>query len=222
MKNYSAFEILGPVMIGPSSSHTAGAGRLGMAARLIANNDFVSATFYLHGSFAKTYRGHGTDRALVGGILGMEPHDERIKDSLKIAVENGIDISFIEADLGDVHPNTVKIVLKRKDGTSLSVTGSSVGAGNILIIDIDGDALELNGQYPVVIIKHKDRRGMISKISFAVALGNINIATLKVGRETKGEIATTVIETDNIIPESIINEIGKIEGVVSVRALSNF
>lgn len=222
MKNYSAFEILGPVMIGPSSSHTAGAGRLGMAARLIANNDFVSATFYLHGSFAKTYRGHGTDRALVGGILGMEPHDERIKDSLKIAVENGIDISFIEADLGDVHPNTVKIVLERKDGTSLSVTGSSVGAGNILIIDIDGDALELNGQYPVVIIKHKDRRGMISKISFAVALGNINIATLKVGRETKGEIATTVIETDNIIPESIINEIGKIEGVVSVRALSNF
>lgn len=222
MKNYSAFEILGPVMIGPSSSHTAGAGRLGKAARLIAKNDFISATFYLHGSFAKTYRGHGTDRALVGGILGMEPHDERIKESLKIAEENGIDIQFIETDLGDVHPNTVKVVLKRKDGTSISVTGSSVGAGNILVIDVDGDPLELNGQYPVVIIKHKDRRGMISKISFAVALGNINIATLKVGRESKGEIATTVIETDNVIPDSIIKEISKIDGVISVRALSNF
>lgn len=222
MKNYSAFEILGPVMIGPSSSHTAGAGRLGKAARLIANSDFISADFYLHGSFAKTYRGHGTDRALVGGILGMEPHDERIKESLKIAEKSGIAISFIETDLGDVHPNTVKIILKRKDGSSVSVTGSSVGAGNILIIDVDGDLLELNGQYPVVIIKHKDRRGMISKISFAVALGNINIATLKVGRESKGEIATTVIETDNVIPDSIIKEISKIDGVVSVRALSNF
>lgn len=222
MKNYSAFEILGPVMIGPSSSHTAGAARLGRAARHIAQKDFVSAVFYLHGSFAKTYRGHGTDRALVGGILGMETSDERIKESIEIAEEKGIDIEFIETDLGDVHPNTVKIVLKRKDGTNVSVTGSSVGGGNILIIDIDGDTLELNGQYPVIIIKHKDIRGMISKISFAVALGNINIATLKVGRESKGEIATTVIETDNIIPESIIKEIGKIDGVISVRALSNF
>lgn len=222
MKNYSAFEILGPVMIGPSSSHTAGAGRLGMAARLIAKNDFISATFHLHGSFAKTYRGHGTDRALVGGILGMEPHDERIKESLEIAEEKGICIKFVEADLGDVHPNTVKIVLERKDGTSVSVTGSSVGAGNISIINVDGDSLELNGQYPVIIIKHKDIRGMISKISFAVALGNINIATLKVGRESKGEIATTVIETDNVIPDSIIKEISKIDGVKSVRALSNF
>lgn len=222
MKNFSAFEILGPVMIGPSSSHTAGACRLGRAARLIANSDFISAVFYLHGSFAKTYRGHGTDRALVGGILGMETSDERIKESLKIAEEKGIDIQFIEADLGDVHPNTVKIVLTRKDGTIVSVTGSSVGAGNILIIDIDGDSLELNGQYPVIIIKHKDKRGMISKISFAVALGNINIATLKVGRESKGEIATTVIETDNVVPESIIKEIEIIDGVISVRALSNF
>lgn len=222
MKNYSTFEILGPVMIGPSSSHTAGAARLGKAARLIANSDFISADFYLHGSFAKTYRGHGTDRALVGGILGMEPHDEGIKESLKIAVDKGVAINFIEADLGDVHPNTVKIILKRRDGSSVSVTGSSIGAGNILIIDVDGDPLELNGQYPVVIIKHKDRRGMISKISFAVALGNINIATLKVGRESKGEIATTVIETDNVIPEGIIKEISKIDGVVSVRALSNF
>lgn len=220
MKNYSAFEILGPIMIGPSSSHTAGAARLGRAARFIAKSDFESVTFYLHGSFAKTYRGHGTDRALVAGILGMETYDERIKESFKIAEEKGIGIKFIETDLGDVHPNTVKIVLKRSDGTTVSVTGSSVGGGNIAIIDIDGDPLELNGQYPVIIVKHRDARGMISKISFAVALGNINIATLKVGRESKGEVATTVIETDNVIPVGIVKEIEKIDGVISVRALS--
>lgn len=219
MKNYGAFEILGPIMIGPSSSHTAGAGRLGKAAGLIADNDFSSVAFYLHGSFAKTYRGHGTDRALVAGILGMESSDERIKRSLEIAEEMGIGVEFIEADLGDVHPNTVKIVLKRKDGTSISVTGSSVGGGDIRIIDIDGDLVDLNCQYPVIIIKHMDVRGMISKISFAIALGNINVATLKVGRESKGEVATTVIETDNIVSEGILEEIRKIDGVVSVRAL---
>jgi L-serine dehydratase len=219
MKNYSAFDILGPVMVGPSSSHTAGAARLGRAARCIAQNNFNSVTFYLHGSFAKTYRGHGTDRALVAGILGMETHDERIKDSLKIAEENGIDVKFIESDLGDVHPNTVKIVLNRNDGTSITVTGSSVGGGSISIISIDDDPVDINGEYPVVIIKHSDKRGMVSKITFAVALGDVNIATLKVGRETKGEVATTVIETDNIVPEDTIREIAKIDGVISVRAI---
>jgi L-serine dehydratase len=149
----------------------------------------------------------------------METHDERIKDSLKIAEEKGIAVEFVESDLGDVHPNTVKIVLNRNDGASVTVTGSSVGGGNISIINIDGDPVEFNGEYPVVIIKHNDKRGMISKISFAVALGDINIATLKVGRETKGEIATTVIETDNIVPKDTIREIEKIDGVISVRAI---
>jgi L-serine dehydratase len=221
MKNHSVFYILGPVMIGPSSSHTAGAERLGRAARCISGSDFKSVTFNLHGSFAKTYRGHGTDRALIAGILGMETYDERIKDSFTIAKEAGIEISFVETDLGDVHPNTVKIDICKVEGGCASITGSSIGGGDIIITDIDGDSVEFNGQYPVLIIKHRDKRGMISKITFAVALGDINIATLKVGREIKGETATTVIETDSKVTEDILEEIRKIDGVISVRALDS-
>lgn len=220
MKNYSVFDILGPVMIGPSSSHTAGAERLGLAAKHIAGDDFKAVTFYLHGSFAKTYKGHGTDRALIAGILGMKADDERIKNSFDIAKDAGIDIDFIEADLGDVHPNTVKIVIHKNDGTDVQVTGSSIGGGSISIINIDGDDMEFSGEYPIIIIKHIDKKGMISKISFALAMGGINIATLKVGREVRGEIATTVIETDNNVPLNIANEISKIDSVISVRAVN--
>lgn len=220
MKNYSVFDILGPVMIGPSSSHTAGAERLGRAAKRIAGDGIKSVTFYLHGSFAKTKKGHGTDRALVAGILGMETYDERIKNSFDIAKEKGIDIEFIEVDLGDVHPNTVKIAISKEDGTTAEITGSSVGGGSISIINIDGDDMEFSGDYPVLIIKHKDKRGMISKISFALAMSEINIATLKVGRYAKGETATTVVETDNNIPKSVVEEISKIDSVISVRAVN--
>ena len=220
MKNYSVFDILGPVMIGPSSSHTAGAERLGRAAKRIAGDDFKSVTFYLHGSFAKTYKGHGTDRALVAGILGMETYDERIKNSFDIAKENGIDIEFIETDLGDVHPNTVKIVIHKNDGINVTLTGSSIGGGSISIINIDGDDMEFSGEYPVIIIKHQDKKGMISKISFALAMSEINIATLKVSREVKGETATTVVETDNNVPIEVVNEISKIDSVISVRAVN--
>lgn len=220
MKNYSVFDILGPVMIGPSSSHTAGAERLGRAAKRIAGEGFKSVTFYLHGSFAKTYKGHGTDRALIAGILGMETYDERIKNSFDIAKEKGIKIEFIEADLGDVHPNTVKIVIHKDDGSDVSVTGSSIGGGSILITNIDGDDMEFSGEYPVIIIKHTDKKGMISKISFALAMNEINIATLKVTREIKGETATTVVETDTNISKEVISEISKIDSVLSVRAVN--
>ncbi len=131
MKDYGIFDILGPVMIGPSSSHTAGATRLGKMAREIADNTFYKVTFYLHGSFAKTYKGHGTDRALVAGILGMEPSDERIRDSLNIAKEKGIQIEFIEKDLGYEHPNTVKIVFSYYDKEDYYIVGSSIGGEEI-------------------------------------------------------------------------------------------
>ena len=114
MKSVGVFDILGPIMVGPSSSHTAGAARLGKVARAVAGADIEDVTFYLHGSFAKTYKGHGTDRALVAGILGMEPSDLRLRDSLEIAKEMGLKIRFREADLGDVHPNTVEFVIKQK------------------------------------------------------------------------------------------------------------
>lgn len=220
MKEYSLFDILGPIMIGPSSSHTAGAERLGRAAKQIAGDGIKSVSFYLHGSFAKTYKGHGTDRALIAGILGMETYDERIKDSFEIAQKQGIGIEFIETDLGDVHPNTVKIVITKDDNTTVSVTGSSIGGGNIVIINIDGDDVEFTGNYPVILIKHIDKRGMISKISFALAMNEINIATLKVSRVLKGDVATTVVETDSNVTSTVLEEISTIDSVVSVRAVN--
>lgn len=219
MKEYSAFDILGPIMIGPSSSHTAGAQRLGKAAASIAGFDFDSVIFYLHGSFAKTYKGHGTDKALTAGILGMDPHDERIKYSFEIAKEKNIRIKFIESDLGDVHPNTVKIVFYKKDRKLADVAGSSIGGGSIVIINIDGDEVEFTGEYPVLIIRHKDKIGMISKITSAVASSGINIATLKVGRKLKGDVATTVVETDNKVPHQTVEIISSIDDVISVRAI---
>ncbi len=220
MKNYGIFDVLGPVMIGPSSSHTAGAEKLGRAARSIAEENIKSVVFYLHGSFAKTYRGHGTDRALVAGILGMEPDDERIKDSFKIAENAGIDVRFVESDLGDVHPNTVRIEITTTDGTLVNVTGSSIGGGNIVVTNINGDTVEFSGEYPVILVKHFDKRGMISKITFALALGNINIATLKVGRTMKGDIATTVIETDNKVSKDVVKELQALDGVLNVKAIN--
>lgn len=135
MREYSVFDILGPIMIGPSSSHTAGAARLGKEARNIVGEDFESVKFYLHGSFAETYKGHGTDRALVAGTLGMEPDDDHLKEALDIAKEKGIDVEFIPADLGiDKHPNTVKMVFTMKDGSKQEIMGSSIGGGNVQML----------------------------------------------------------------------------------------
>lgn len=222
MSNVSLFEIMGPVMIGPSSSHTAGAEKLGKAASSIWGGDFDAVEFHLHGSFAKTYKGHGTDKALVAGILGMDADDERLRDSLQIAQERGIKVDFIEADLGEVHPNTVKIVLKRGSEPLLTLVGSSIGGGNILITEIDGSRLKISGQYPVIIAAQKDTPGMVSKITGVIAKHQLNIATLEVSRESKGEKATTVIEIDNAPESEIVEELMKIENIISVRVLNAF
>lgn len=220
MSNISIMEIMGPVMIGPSSSHTAGAEKLGKAASSIAGEGFDEVLFYLHGSFSATYKGHGTDKALVAGILGMNPDDERLKDSIDLAEAKGIKLEFIESDLGEVHPNTVRIILRKAGQAVLDIMGSSIGGGNILITEIDGCSLEISGKYPVVIVKHKDVRGMITKTTGVLARNGVNIATLKVSRESKGEVATTVIETDNIVPESVEAEILEIENIISVRRVA--
>lgn len=220
MKNYSAFNILGPVMIGPSSSHTAGAARLGKVAMNLAGGEYNSVTFFLHGSFAKTYRGHGTDRALVAGILGFDTDDERLRNSLDIAREKQISIDFVEADLGDEHPNTVKIVFSKKDGNSFSVTGSSIGGGSILITNIDGEAVEFTGSLPTIIIRQVDVKGMVSRITGVLAQNNINIATMKVNRNAKGKEAITILECDGTISKDVVEKLTQLENVLSVKSIN--
>lgn len=211
MKEYSIFDVLGPIMIGPSSSHTAGAAKLGKIAAQIAEYDFYKVTFLLHGSFAKTYKGHGTNRALVAGILGMEPSDERIRDSLTIAKSRGIEVEFKEVDLGYEHPNTVKIIFHKTPEENFYVIGSSIGGGNIIITNVDGNKVEFTGEMPTIILKYRDRKGTISKISSVLSLNDINIATMKVSRDNK--IATMVLETDSVITNEVLEKILEIDDI---------
>lgn len=206
MKNYSMFDVIGPRMIGPSSSHTAGAARLSKAARRIGGEEIKQVSFYLHGSFAKTYKGHGTDRALVAGILGMEPNDENLRYAMEIALEKGIEFEFIEADLGDVHPNTVKIIMKSISGKTTEVVGSSVGGGNIRVFKINGLDVEFTGEYPTLLVRHIDKPGAIAKISLILSEYGINIAFMRVFRQSKGKDAFMIIETDNKINEEVIDK----------------
>lgn len=220
MSDFSVFDIIGPVMVGPSSSHTAGAARLAKVAAIVAGNNIKEAKFLLHGSFAKTYKGHGTDKALVAGILGMDPWDDNLKNSFYIADKKGIKFSFIESDLGDVHPNTVKFILTKEDGSTSEILGSSIGGGNIVIFNVDGQSVEFRGDYPTLITKHKDTPGVISKITTLLYSEGINVASMKVYRNGKGSYASMAIETDNIVPEHIIKVIGKIPDIYNIKVIN--
>ena len=215
MKSVGVFDILGPIMVGPSSSHTAGAARLGKVARAVAGADIEDVTFYLHGSFAKTYKGHGTDRALVAGILGMEPSDLRLRDSLEIARELGLKIDFKEADLGDVHPNTVEFIIRGKEG-NYGLIGSSIGGGSIEVTSVNGNAVNFTGAYPTVIVSNRDVPGVLSKVASILYDNDINIAFMKVFRNQKGKNATMVFEVDHEITAEIIGNIKAIEGINKV------
>lgn len=207
MKNYSAFDIIGPRMIGPSSSHTAGAARIGKFVRKICGESINKVIFILHGSFAKTYRGHGTDRALVGGILGMEPNDDHLSNSLEIAKKQGLIYEFIESDLGDRHPNTVKIIIENKEGKKMEVVGSSIGGGNIKITQINGLDVEFTGEYPTLIIRQMDQPGVIAKVTKIMGENDMNIAFMRVFRHNKGQDAFMIIEMDSPISKSIVEKI---------------
>mgnify|MGYP001565639379 CR=1 FL=1 len=216
MNNVGIFDILGPIMIGPSSSHTAGAARLGKVARAVAGDEILEVTFYLHGSFAKTYKGHGTDRALVAGILGMEPSDKRLRNSLEIAREKGLKFSFVESDLGDVHPNTVKFVMLTKSGKTREVVGSSIGGGSIKINEVNANKVEFTGDYPTLIIGQKDVPGVVSKVTKLLYDEGINIAFMSVFRRQRGQGANMIFELDYGVSEDIIEEIKKIEHISRV------
>ena len=220
MANVGVFDVLGPIMIGPSSSHTAGAARLGKIANKIVNNKIKEVIFLLHGSFSKTYKGHGTDRALVAGILGMEPHDERLRDSLEIAKEEGIGIKFVPSDFGDVHPNTVKMLIKDINDIEWSVMGSSIGGGLVEITEVNGNKVEITGESHTLITFPSDKVGTISKVSTFLAEENINIACIKLVRSQKGQGATMTLELDGVPSQHITDKIKAIDGMNRVISIN--
>ncbi|MDO5718366.1 MAG: L-serine ammonia-lyase, iron-sulfur-dependent subunit beta [Tissierellia bacterium] len=206
MKKYDIFEIMGPIMVGPSSSHTAGAARIGKMARIIYDSDITDVEFQLHGSFQTTYQGHGSDRALVGGVMGMDPDDERLVNSLALATEMGINYNFTLADLGFVHPNTVKVVFTdRETKSDFFITGSSIGGGKIEIIDINGIHVKFTGEYPTLVAEYNDKFGMIAEISTVLTRNFISIASLRVTRDES--IAQMVMELDQPYNDDVINSI---------------
>jgi L-serine dehydratase len=205
----SIFEIIGPIMIGPSSSHTAGAVKIGRLARAILADRIVSARIDLHGSFARTYKGHGTDRALVGGLMGYGPDDERIRDSLSLAKEECLEVEFhvsdLEAELGEpLHPNTARIVLVGVTGLTKSVMGSSIGGGRVAITRIDDFAARITGEYPTLVTLHKDEPGVIAALTSVLADDGINIASMTVSRSARRGKAVAVIETDEPIGDEVV------------------
>ncbi|WP_195986575.1 L-serine ammonia-lyase, iron-sulfur-dependent subunit beta [Clostridium sp. D53t1_180928_C8] len=221
MANIGIFDVLGPIMIGPSSSHTAGAARLGKIAGTIVNKPIKEVSFLLHGSFRETYKGHGTDRALVAGILGFLPDDPNLKDSISIANEKGIIIRFLPADLGQVHPNTVKFLIKDIDDIEWDVLGSSIGGGLVEIHEINGKKVKITGEYPTIITCHDDVPGTVSKISTLFYENKINIAFMSLSRNQKGKDATMTLEVDTNISDEIINEIKSINGVNRVIVINS-
>ena len=221
MANIGIFDVLGPIIIGPSSSHTAGAARLGKIARTIVNKPIKDVTFLLHGSFKETYKGHGTDRALVAGILGMMPDDERLRDALLIAEKEGLEVHFLPADLGQVHPNTVKILMTDCDDINWEVLGSSIGGGLVEIYEINGNKVKITGEYPTIITCHDDIPGTVSKVSTLFYDNDINIAHMTLVRSQKGKDATMTFEVDNNVSEELIAAIKAVEGVNRVILINS-
>ncbi|MHB1312325.1 MAG: L-serine ammonia-lyase, iron-sulfur-dependent subunit beta [Gemmatimonadaceae bacterium] len=194
----SILDIIGPVMVGPSSSHTAGACRLGLLARNLVGGTPQRAHVELHGSFARTGEGHGTDKAIVGGLMGFKPDDDRLRTALEIAEGEGLAYTFEKTKLGEeseVHPNTVRITLERGDRKSV-MTGSSLGAGRVLVTEIDGYPVEVHGNHHTIALVAEDITGSIARITGLLAEDGVNIATLRVSRQHRGGDAFMVIEVD--------------------------
>lgn len=221
MANIGVFDVLGPIMIGPSSSHTAGAARLGKIARTIVNKPIKEVTFLLHGSFKETYRGHGTDRALVAGILGMEPSDDRLRNAIELAEKEGIAITFQPSDLGQVHPNTVKFLITDCDGIEWEVLGSSIGGGLVAISEINGNKVKITGEFPTIITCHDDIPGTVSKTSTLFYENGINIAHMTLVRSQKGKDATMTLEVDSLISKEIEEKIKQIDGINRVIVINS-
>ena len=203
----SLLDIIGPVMVGPSSSHTAGACRLGLLARCLVGGTPERATMELHGSFARTGEGHGTDKAIVGGLMGFRPDDERLRTALEISEREGLAYTFEKTSLGDdAHPNSVRITLERGDRQSRMV-GASLGAGRVMVTEIDGYPVEVSGNLHTIVLVADDTKGSVARIAGLLSEADLNIATLKLTRKERGGDAFMVIEVDHEPTEDVRNAI---------------
>ena len=208
------FDLIGPIMVGPSSSHTAGAVRIGLVSRKLLGEPPAEAELYLYGSFADTGLGHGTDKALVAGLLGMEPDDERIPDSFRYAQETGLRFTFGTADLRAAHPNSVLLKLRGVSGACLEVMAASIGGGRIQIRRLGDLELCFSAEQPTLIVKNEDQPGSVADVSRVLAQHGINIGTFQVNRDSRGGSAVMVIECDAPIREDVVNYIASLPGIL--------
>lgn len=220
MKFNSVFDIIGPVMVGPSSSHTAGAARIGKVARDLFGQEPSWAKIHLYGSFQKTYKGHGTDFALVGGLLGFETDDLRMRESLDIAKARDIDIKFIEDSAATEHPNTVRIILGKKK-EQLELIGVSIGGGKIEIKELNGFELRLSGNHPAILIMHNDRSGAIASVTSILAEHDINIGHMSVNRKDIGKEALMIIEVDQNIEGHILKKLKDAKHIIKITKIDS-
>lgn len=217
----NAFDIIGPVMIGPSSSHTAGAVRIGRIAGALLGTPAVRARIDLFGSFARTYKGHGTDRALVAGILGMAPDDERIRDSFACAQRAGLQFEMIPRfdDNADLHPNTAAITLWDAAGRQVEIVGASVGGGNILVTRFNGMDVCVTGRGATFIVLHRDEPGAIAAVTELLSAGGANISNFRLSREQKGGRAVMTIEIDGKPDTGICGRLMDLPGILNATLI---
>lgn len=219
-KGMNLFEIIGPVMVGPSSSHTAGAARIGYICRKLMGEPVKKADIFLYGSFLATGRGHGTDRALIAGLLGMKPDDGRIPDSFRLADEAGMEYRFGEAELRDAHPNSVQLVLVGESGRGLEAVAASVGGGRIKICQIDGLDANFYGDYPTLVVHNQDQPGYVAEVTNMLAERGVNIAAMQLYRDERGGHAVMVVECDREISEDALRWLEQRPGIEKVTYLS--
>lgn len=211
------FDVIGPVMVGPSSSHTSGAATIAWMARQIFSGTPEKVVFTLYGSFADTYKGHGTDRALIGGMLGYRSDDVRIRDAYMYARKNWMRVEFVpDKETHVSHPNTVDIFITGDGEPELLIRGESIGGGRVRIRKINEIEVDFTGEYSTMIISHQDVTGTVAYITKCLAEASVNVATLKLFREGKGMKAVTVVETDSAIPEELKEKILQYESITDV------
>lgn len=213
------FEILGPVMVGPSSSHTAGAVRIGYVCRKLMGEKIVTADIELYGSFLLTGKGHGTPQAIVAGLLGMTPDDARIPDSFEISKAQGLKFTIGEAKLKEAHPNSVLLKLTGESGKELEVIGESLGGSIINIAQIDGLPANISGDYPTLIASNMDVPGMVAKVSEVLFEAKINIAQMHLYRASRGKNSVLIAECDQEIEDKTLSDIRDLDGIMKVSYL---